>query len=282
MIENLIFSGGSIRGISFIGVLKYLEEKDIIKDIKNISGVSIGACFSFCILLGYNSSELSDIFLKIDLEKFRDINSDSILLFFEKFGIDSGNNIFKTLKILLYNKLKKDDITFQELYDLTDKNLNIAGTCLNTMNVEYFNKETYPDMSVLTALKISYSIPFLFNPVIYNEKYYVDGSVTDNYPANLYENNNEKTIGFVLTSNSIYNCKIENMENFLLSVVWTTFANNFKDKIEKYSDITIKINVDIDSFDFSISEQQKEELINLGYEQSKEQFNEKYSDLKTT
>ena len=87
MIENLIFSGGSVRGISFIGVLKYLEERDVMKNVKNISGVSIGSFFSFFVTIGYNSSELSDIFSKLDLEKMRDINSDSILLFFDRFGI---------------------------------------------------------------------------------------------------------------------------------------------------------------------------------------------------
>ena len=137
-----------------------------------------------------------------------------ILFYFSLIGLefDSGNNVFKVIKIMLYNKLKKDDITFKELYDLTGKNLNVAGTCLNTMSVEYFNKDTYPEMSVLTAIKLSCSIPFFFKPVVFNDKYYVDGSLTDNYPVNFYE---QKTLGFVLTSNSIYNCKIENMEKLL-------------------------------------------------------------------
>ena len=45
-IKNLVFSGAEIRGITYIGVIKAIEELGIKDDIKNILGVSSGAIFA--------------------------------------------------------------------------------------------------------------------------------------------------------------------------------------------------------------------------------------------
>ena len=45
MITNLVLSGGGIKGLSYIGVVKYLEEKKLLKNINKIAASSIGAIF---------------------------------------------------------------------------------------------------------------------------------------------------------------------------------------------------------------------------------------------
>ena len=52
MINNIVFSGGGIKGLIFIGCLKYLEENNLLKNIKAISGTSIGGVFSFLLNIG--------------------------------------------------------------------------------------------------------------------------------------------------------------------------------------------------------------------------------------
>jgi len=279
MIENLAFSGGSIRGIAYIGVLRYLEEHDMIDAIVNFSGTSIGACMAFCVVMGYTSAELVDIFTCIDIDKFRDISCDNVLAFFDTYGFDSGNKIIKMLEVMLKNKNYSLDITFSALSEATGKKLTIVGTCLNNMCAEYFSEVTTPDMEVLTAIRITFSIPVMYQPVKYNDKYYVDGAVTDNYPIDLFEDDNTKTIGFVLISKSIYTCEIDNIENYLLSVVWTSFAHQLKDKIDRYRDISIEIDSAIDSFDFNIDKNQRLELIETGYVACEKQMRQKYSHL---
>ena len=134
-------------------------------------------------------------------------------------------------------------------------------------------------MSVITALRITYSIPFLFTPVIHDDNYYIDGAVTDNYAIQLFENNNKKTMGVVLISKDIYKCQIDNLENYLLSVVWTSFAHQLKDKIEKYTDITIDIESNLDSFNFSLDQSHRLELINIGYDTCRTKIKEKFTFL---
>jgi NTE family protein len=40
-------------------------------------------------------------------------------------------------------------------------------------------------MSVRLAIRISISVPIVFTPVLYNNNYYVDGGVINNFPMNL-------------------------------------------------------------------------------------------------
>ena len=44
-IKHLVLSGGGLLGISYIGLIKYFEEKDYIKNIQSITGCSAGAIF---------------------------------------------------------------------------------------------------------------------------------------------------------------------------------------------------------------------------------------------
>ena len=44
-IKHLVLSGGGLLGISYIGLLRYLEESHSIANIKSISGCSAGSFF---------------------------------------------------------------------------------------------------------------------------------------------------------------------------------------------------------------------------------------------
>jgi len=273
MIENLVISGGAMRGFCFIGAIKYLEEIDILKNIKTFTGTSIGGCLALLLTLNYSSKELIEIFTNVDIEKYRDINIDNILHFFENYGIDDGKRILNIFKILLVSKLNtfnknlNETITFADLFNLTHKKVTIIGCCLNDMETIYYNYETFPEMKILDALRITFSIPFIFKPVTINDKIYVDGGLLNNYPIELYDR--ETTLGLVSTSINIYNKHIDNIEHFFTSVIFITYYNLLKKKIEDYDNNTINIEYELNSFDFDMNKNQKLKLINDGYELTK-------------
>ena len=62
-IKNLVFSGAEIRGISYIGIIKAIEDLGISEDIKNILGVSSGAVFALTLVLGLTSFQLEKIIM---------------------------------------------------------------------------------------------------------------------------------------------------------------------------------------------------------------------------
>ena len=65
MIKNLIFSGGSIRVLSYIGCLKALEEYKIIDNIETFTGTSSGGIFSLLLNLGYTFKEMEELCFRI-------------------------------------------------------------------------------------------------------------------------------------------------------------------------------------------------------------------------
>lgn len=67
-----LFGGGAIRGVSYIGAVKALEELGIIPD--RLAGSSVGSIFAALLAVGYNAEELKDIFIKVNFELFKDIS----------------------------------------------------------------------------------------------------------------------------------------------------------------------------------------------------------------
>lgn len=279
MVKNLVLSGGSMKGLAYIGMIKCIEEYDIVKKIDNFIGTSIGACVCFCLLIGFTYEELYDVFINLDINKARNINVDNILNFGTTYGVDNGEKIVKILKVFLKKKLQVNSITFSELYEKTQKNITIIGSCLNTTSVEYFNLKNNPNMDVIDALRISISIPLFFTPVIYENKYYVDGALTNNYPIDICVNNNKETLGVVLTSNTYTYTEINSIDNYLISIINTNFVHQDKEKIKKYHDITIDLEIECNSFDFSLSTDIKKDIINQGYLITKSQIIKKYNYL---
>lgn len=279
MVKNLVLSGGSMKGLAYIGMIKCIEEYKLVDNIENYIGTSIGACVCFCLLIGYKYEELYDVFINLDINKARNIQIDNILNFGNTYGLDNGEKIVKILKILLKKKLQVSSINFSELYEKTKKNITIVGSCLNTTSIEYFNLKNTPHMDIIDALRISISIPLFFTPVVYNNKYYVDGALTNNYPIELCINNNKETLGVVLTSKTYNYTEINSIDNYLISIINTNFVHIDKEKIKKYYDITIDLEIECNSFDFSLSPEIKINIINQGYLITKSQIKKKFNYL---
>ena len=86
MITNLVLAGAQLKGVCYIGVLKGLEELDMIKNIKNILGVSSGSLFGLVMYLGFSSYALENMVLKLDIENLKEFQTDSVFKLFYKYG----------------------------------------------------------------------------------------------------------------------------------------------------------------------------------------------------
>ena len=51
VLKNLVLSGGSTKGFSYIGVIKCLDEFSLLDNLEEIVGTSIGALFSTFVCL---------------------------------------------------------------------------------------------------------------------------------------------------------------------------------------------------------------------------------------
>jgi hypothetical protein len=190
VIDTLILGGGGTKGIVYLGLIRYLEEHKHIETINKYFGVSAGSLICLLINLGYLYEELIDILVKeIDYEKIINITSKSILNLLDKFSIADSSYLEEIIKSLIERKGFNPYINFKQLYNITNKELNIGFTKCFQNEFVLANHNTRPDMPVWLAVRASASIPLVFQPVIdaiNGFDFLIDGAILNDNIIGLY------------------------------------------------------------------------------------------------
>lgn len=97
------------------------------------------------------------------------------------------------MKPLLLVKNLNENITLKEFYDETKIELIMLTVNLNNILPEKIklSYKTHPELQLYKALYMSSCIPFVFKPVIDNNKCYIDGGLIDNFPLGELLNDNK-------------------------------------------------------------------------------------------
>jgi NTE family protein len=172
-VRNLVFEGAGIRGIAYSGAVIELEKKNILKGIQRVGGTSSGAITALLLSLDYSADEIASIVKHTSYKKFNDgkfLFVGGINRFSNYFGWYRGQKFEKWLSGLIETKTNNANITFSELKQKGFKDLYVTGTCLNKQSSVIFSHETYPDMKVKDAIRVSMSIPFYFEAVFIDDK----------------------------------------------------------------------------------------------------------------
>lgn len=263
MIDSIAFSGGGIKGLSYIGVVKFLHEKDMVKDIKNLSGTSVGSLVCLMINLGYTNEEMEKMALNLTTKNLEDID---INLLFEKYGLNRGEKIEIFLKYIIGFKKFDEDITFKKLYEATGKALYITACKLNDYSETVFNYINTPDMEVYKACKYSMKIPMLW-AVDDIESQYIDGCFSANLPIEVLDVKN--TVGFTMTADSVYSTPGD-LKEYIIKLAKCIFHKSNALEIKKYKLLGYNlINIDntgVSALDFDSPVDVKKSIIKNGYD----------------
>lgn len=258
----LVISGGGIGGISFIGALNALYESNILQQIEIFAGTSVGALILFLHLIGYKPNMLFEFINAFDLNKLKAV---SITLFLESYGLDTGDKIIKMLIKFMELQNVNQSITFAELFQKTQKTLIITSVNINSQSAEYFSHETHPSMSVLQAVRMSISVPFIFCPVQYNGCLYVDGACIDNFPIKQFADRKHELLGLYITPDKERKKNIHSLDEFALNLINSMMNGAIDMTTAGYEPYIIGINTNkINSIDFDITSEMKKELYNAG------------------
>lgn len=266
--NTLLFEGGGVRGISYTGCLNKLEELSILKNIKYVSGTSAGSQAASLVACGMKSKDIEKAIFDLNFEKLLDSSWGflrDIYRFFTKYGYHKGVYIEQYMEKLLYSATGIHNVDFETLYKKTGIHLKITGTCINTQKLEWFDYITSPQMSVALAVHISSCIPFVFKPVFYNDKYYVDGGCLDNLPYNAFIG--EHVVGIALNLNeNEEKVNITNLKEFSIALTNTIVeaANSCVQRSNHYDEIKINTG-NISGINFKLKYEDKVFLRNCGY-----------------
>jgi len=77
---NLVLEGGGAKGILYTGILKQLEERDLLCGIRNVAGSSAGGIIAFALALGYTAKEIYELTATLDFVKLQDAKTTTKVL----------------------------------------------------------------------------------------------------------------------------------------------------------------------------------------------------------
>ncbi len=247
----LVLGGGGARGFAHIGILKVFEEEKIPIDI--IVGTSIGAIIGGCYASGMSSDEIAYAVEDIKSADLLDLNLVSIfsLLFREK--LFESKKLEKLLNSILKGK------KFNEL--------DIEFACVAS-DIVTGEKVVLRDGDVATAVRASASIPGVFEPVEYKQRYLVDGGIIDNVPADVAKNLGADIIVTVNIESDYTRNELKRVIQVLFQVAYIQ-GKRLNSAVAKCSDFVLNPNVnkmsvlDMKNKQFAIFEGKKEARLNI-------------------
>jgi len=156
---GIALSGGGVRGISHLGVLKALNESGIMPT--KVSGTSAGAIAGAMYCQGYSPEEILKIIVETNYFKFMRpaISLTGIL------KMDAMESLFKIY--LAHNDFSQLKTT-----------LSVAATDIKKGKAVYFSEG-----ELIKPIMASSCIPGMFDPIVIGNRHFVDGGVLNNLPV---------------------------------------------------------------------------------------------------
>jgi predicted acylesterase/phospholipase RssA len=239
--SHLILGGGGLSGLVYIGIYRFFKEHNVLKDTHYMTGTSIGALFVFLFGLNIDYDKIEGVFTgpegvchKSGLVEFNPCN----LL-----NLRANKGVYKTERFrpyivsLLKDTYNIEDITFSEYIKLTGVDIHVSTTCLNTHSHLDLCNDTFPEMSVITAVLASMSVPLIFEPIIYNDMVLVDGGCCANLEIyNIVKNKANRALYISLgTDVTFTNEQLQkDITVYGLSVILAMITSHTKKIIDEY------------------------------------------------
>ncbi|GAA0350830.1 patatin-like phospholipase family protein [Bacillus horti] len=286
---DAVFEGGGVKGLAFIGAIQETEKQGY--SFNRIAGTSAGSIIASLLAVGYTGKELELMmdelsflfFLKPDLIGRLPVVGKGLNLLFKN-GIYSSIHIEKWLD----NKLKAKGVTtFGDLpagklkiivSDISNGRLVIIPDDLHQYRLSW---ESFP---ISLAARISSSIPYFFQPYILylpdrTRIYMVDGGLLSNYPIWLFDARHSPrwpTFGYRLKAAEMFQQpnRIAGPITMFMAIFSTMMEAHDRRHIEEANaSRTVFIPVEnIKATDFSLTNEQKIQLIELGRSETRQFF----------
>jgi NTE family protein len=221
LIKALVFNGGGIKGIAYVGAVRALNQENLLNPIEWVVGTSAGSLVALLLALDYSVAEIEAEISSVNFAAFKDHGDsdqgwesvtgplkDLKKLLWDKEGYYKGRKLYQWLQGLVANKLQTPDASFDDLHakkisqssDSHFKDLLVTVTNYDKKIVETlgYGQKSTGRMPIADAVLSSMTIPGVFHtryidpetkkivwkPTEAQKKTltrYVDGGVLSNY-----------------------------------------------------------------------------------------------------
>ncbi len=260
---TLLMLGGGIRFPALVGALRAVEEKGIrvTKVVGSSSGSIIGALYAS----GVTVDELRRETMALDAAQFRDVSLKSIL--FGK-GLCSGDALEGWIDKRLGGRRFDDDFRMP---------VQVIATDILNYKPVIFSAASHPDLKVSTAARFSNGVPWIFSTRKYRHQgknhVFVDGSLMAGTVEESYGRSQDRIL--ILKVVSKRSLKHQAFAGLTLSRYFREMLNFSLHAMEKefikggrWKDTILLYCSDIEPARFTLFAEEKEYLLEQGYEQT--------------
>jgi predicted acylesterase/phospholipase RssA len=269
-IKNIVFSGGGVKGYAYTGILKTLDSlflkkhKNLYQQVTSVSGTSVGSMFALYFTLGVRGNQLLKEVKHTNIfELTHHMNIQNLM---ENYGLCPSAYFKRIVYDVLERYVGKGDITFQELYDLTQKTFICCVTNLTTGEPEYHSHQTVPSYRVFESVAASMSVPLLFSPCIINGQCFVDGGLQDNCPFRMFPIEETMILYLDGWKRSTDMSSFENYVVFFAHSLWKSIdRTNFRLIPDQHLHRIVRIYIEgVSAMDVRITHEQRDMMIQQG------------------
>ncbi len=287
MIEHIVISGGSWKGLYMLGILKELINTKYlnIENIKTLWTTSIGGLLGIILSVKMDIDDIIDFYVNVPVKGYGNFTLNLLIEIYENCGLLDDKFIFNLLNnIFLARGLDIKTITLKEFYEYS--NIEQHFFCVNygTSETKDFNYLTNPNEKLLDVLYCSCSLPILFKPKSINKTIYLDGGMNIHYPSTfaLKKHKNESILGITTKVSTTCSVEYDNLLTFLKNL----FNKVFFYKQQKCYDLLVnEIKIKTDSvnieniFMLMSNKEERKIIVEKGIEIAKEYLLEKKNKL---
>lgn len=203
-VKNLVFKGGSVKGIAYLGCITRLMQlfPTLLPKVERVIGTSAGAITALLVSLNlYEDQQELMKYFTTDFTKYLDMENASLRsritefsqataagkgvalssasstfssLGANKLGFASGNVFRAWIEGIIAEKTGIEHCTFKELNELETndgrkkfKSFYVVAFDLEKQEEFIFSNDNTPDAIISDAIRSSISIPFIFEPHAY-------------------------------------------------------------------------------------------------------------------
>lgn len=248
-INHLVIPGGGVAGFAYYGILRNSSQQGYwhINNIKTIYSTSAGAMIAIILALRYDWEICDDYLIKRPWHNVFKFDIQMIFASLQKRGIFDIKVIEDIFEPLFKGKDISLDITMKEFFDLTNIEIHIYATEINTFEDVDFSYKTYPDIRVVDAVYASSALPIIFSPIIIDNKCFCDGAFFSNYPINNCLNDGIDPLEVFGIQNEYSENDNKSIDNnstlfdYIMNIMNKTVEHVFSNK--KHDDIAMEITI---------------------------------------
>jgi predicted acylesterase/phospholipase RssA len=271
--DTIVLSGGSSKGIMILGALQYAYDNFLINKINKYIGTSVGSIICFLLLIGYTPIEIMVYLCTHEiLEKLQHFN---IVAMINGNGALSYSGIYEQLEKMTIDKIGYLP-TFKDIKEKYEKELICVTYNLTDNKTEYLSYENNPNLPCLIAIKMSSNLPLIFEKFKYNNNFYIDGGISDDFAIDIGDKMGNKILGIVITiDNNSFSSDGETILEYIYKLIFIPIAQSMESKINNVSNNCkiIKLSYNkLKFFNFNVNSKEKLDIFSIGYESMKEQI----------